>query len=100
MGLCASSPARESETRSQALPPQPVAQLMEDDAELLVEDDVELLDAAPSDTKAAIVGEVGRLRGLPVEEQQRLGCAYTDPEALFHALHALDGSATVLLRAS
>merc|ERR1711965_693590 len=54
----------------------------------------------PTDTQEAIRAEVDRVRQLPPAELAKLGTKYTDPEALWEALGALDGKATLILRAS
>ena len=54
----------------------------------------------PMDTETAILAEVARLRRLPPDELELLARKYTDPEPLFAALDALDGTATLILRAS
>ena len=40
------------------------------------------------------------MRQLPPAELEKLGTKYTDPEALWEALGALDGKATLILRGS
>ena len=69
------------------LPPQPQAQLV-------------AIKPPPTDTETAIARQLAHLRGLSEEEHEKLGSAFTSPEAVFQALDALDGLATVLLRAS
>ena len=54
----------------------------------------------PTDTQEAIRAEVDRVRQLPPAELAKLGTKYTDPEALWEALGALDGKATLILRGS
>ena len=54
----------------------------------------------PADTQLAIRSEVSRQRRLPPAELAMLGGKYTDAEALWVALDALDGNATLILRGS
>ena len=56
--------------------------------------------STPADTQQAIVAEVTRVGQLAPAEFARLGTKYTDAEALWTALDALNGSATLILRAS
>jgi hypothetical protein len=53
----------------------------------------------PADTVEAIRAEIARVRQLPPAELAKLGTKYTDPEALWEALGALNGEATRILRA-
>ena len=52
------------------------------------------------DTTAAIDAELARVKALPEQERAAIGKKYTDPEALFAALEAGGGNATLILRAS
>ena len=61
---------------------------------------IEFPPGTPTDTQAAIRAEVNRVRQLPPAELEKLGTKYTDPEALWEALGALDGKATLILRGS
>jgi len=54
----------------------------------------------PVDTQKAILAEVVRMRRLDPDEYARLGSKYVDAGELWAALEALDGTATLLLRAS
>ena len=54
----------------------------------------------PADTAEAIRAEIARVRQLPPAELAKLGTKYTDPEALWEALGALNGKATHILRAT
>ena len=54
----------------------------------------------PADTMEAIRAEIARVRQLPPAELAKLGTKYTDPEALWEALGALNGEATRILRAT
>ena len=51
-------------------------------------------------TRAAIEAEVARVKSLSPDEHKAVGRKYTDPEALFAALEAGGGDATLVLRAS
>ena len=53
----------------------------------------------PADTQEAIRTEIARVRQLPPAELAKLGTKYTDPEALWEALGALNGKATHILSA-
>ena len=55
---------------------------------------------AQAATRAAIAAEVARVQALPGIERALVGQKYTDPEALWLALEAGGGGATVILRAS
>ena len=61
---------------------------------------IEFPPGTPTDTQEAIRAEVDRVRQLPPAELAKLGTKYTDPEALWEALGALDGKATLILRGS
>ena len=61
---------------------------------------IEFPAGTPADTQEAIRAEVDRVRQLPPAELAKLGTKYTDPEALWEALGALDGKATLILRGS
>ena len=61
---------------------------------------IEFPPGTPTDTQVAIRAEVDRVRQLPPAELAKLGTKYTDPEALWEALGALDGKATLILRGS
>ena len=61
---------------------------------------IEFPPGTPTDTQEAIRAEVDRARQLPPAELAKLGTKYTDPEALWEALGALDGKATLILRGS
>ncbi len=61
---------------------------------------IEFAPGTPADTQQAIRAEVDRVRQLPPAELAKLGTKYTDPEALWEALGALDGKATLILRGS
>ena len=61
---------------------------------------IEFPTGTPADTQEAIRTEIGRVRQLPPAELAKLGTKYTDPEALWEALGALNGKATLILRAS
>ena len=54
----------------------------------------------PADTVEAIRAEIARVGQLPPAELAKLGTKYTDPEALWEALGALNGKATLILRAT
>ena len=54
----------------------------------------------PANTAQAILAEVERVKALPGEERSLVGRKYTDPEALWIALEAGGGDATIILRAS
>ena len=54
----------------------------------------------PVDTQQAILAELRRMRLLDPDEYARLGSKYVDAGELWQALHALDGTATLMLRAS
>ena len=54
----------------------------------------------PADTQEVIRAEIARVRQLPPAELAKLGTKYTDPEALWEALGALNGEATRILRGS
>ena len=56
--------------------------------------------STPADTEQGIVTEVARVGQLAPAEFARLGTKYTDAEALWTALDALNGTATLILRAS
>ena len=61
---------------------------------------IEFPTGTPADTQEAIRTEIARVRQLPPAELANLGTKYTDPEALWEALGALDGKATLILRGS
>ena len=61
---------------------------------------IEFPPGTPTDTQEAIRAEVDRVRQLPPAELAKLGTKYTDPEALWEALGALNGEATRILRGS
>lgn len=51
-------------------------------------------------TQQAISAEVARIKRLPFTEQERIGANFREGSAIFDALGAADGDATLLLRAS
>ena len=55
---------------------------------------IEFPPGTPADTQEAIRTEIARVRQLPPAELAKLGTKYTDPEALWEALGALNGEAT------
>ena len=61
---------------------------------------IEFPTGTPADTQEAIRTEIARVRQLPPAELAKLGTKYTDPEALWEALGALNGKATHILRAT
>ena len=61
---------------------------------------IEFPTGTPADTQEAIRTEIARVRQLPPAELAKLGTKYTDPEALWEALGALNGKATLILRAT
>ena len=61
---------------------------------------IEFPAGTPADTQEAIRTEIARVRQLPPAELAKLGTKYTDPEALWEALGALNGEATRILRAT
>ena len=61
---------------------------------------IEFPTGTPPDTQEAIRAEIARVRRLPPAELAKLGTKYTDAEALWEALGALNGEATFILRAT